>query len=193
MFKVWGNIIYAMDHILHGLSDGMKGGDIRYIVTNRDYGSEFVEMLMDSSLVHLMLFMNHDSLPLGLAHDSCAMYCQLGFCRFGSMHRYGHGGDLQLVRYARIKSISMHIVWFMVGKDGILLNPIWLLLTGAEKNGGQRGYDSVGSKLCIHGHGKPANSILCLSPFNPVVELHFDWLFGWGLDAVAKSISPSGL
>ena len=74
LFKVWGNIIYGMNHILQGLSDGMKGGDIRYIVTNCDYGSGFVETLMDSSLVYLMIFMNHDSLPLGLAHDSCVMY-----------------------------------------------------------------------------------------------------------------------
>ena len=56
----------------------MKGGDIRYIVTNHDYGSGFVEMLMDSNLVHLMLFMNRDILPLGLAHDSCAMYLSFG-------------------------------------------------------------------------------------------------------------------
>ena len=81
MFKVWGDIIYGMNHILQGLSDCMKGGDIRYIVTNRDYGSGFVETLMDSTLVHLMLFVNHDSLPLGLAHDSYAMYLSFeGFC-----------------------------------------------------------------------------------------------------------------
>ena len=60
--------------MFQGLSDGMKGGDIRYIVTSHDYGCGFVEMLMDSSLVHLMLFVNHDSVPLGLAHDSYAMY-----------------------------------------------------------------------------------------------------------------------
>ena len=35
--------------------------------------------LMDSSLVHLMLFINCDTLPLGLAHDSCAIYFHLGF------------------------------------------------------------------------------------------------------------------
>ena len=79
-FKVWGNIIYGMGHILQGLSDGMKGGGIRYIVTNRDYGSGFVETLMESSLVHLILFVNRDSLPLVLAHDSCAMY--LSFAGF---------------------------------------------------------------------------------------------------------------
>ena len=79
MFKVWGNIIYGMDHILQVLSDGMKGGDIRYIVTNTDYGSGFVEMLMDSILVHSMLFMNLDSLPLVLYHDSCTMYLSFGF------------------------------------------------------------------------------------------------------------------
>ena len=67
-----------MNHISHGLSDGMKGGDIRYMVTNHDYGSGFVETLMDSILVHLMLFMNHGSLPLGLAHDNCVMYLSFG-------------------------------------------------------------------------------------------------------------------
>ena len=56
----------------------MKGGDTLYIVINRDYGSGFVEMIIDSSMVHLMLFVNHDSLPLGLGHDSCAMYLSFG-------------------------------------------------------------------------------------------------------------------
>ena len=52
MFNVWGDIVYGMNHILQGLSDGMKGGDIRYIVANHDNRSGFVEMIMDSSLVH---------------------------------------------------------------------------------------------------------------------------------------------
>ena len=56
----------------------MKGGDIQYIVANHDYGSGFDEMIMDSSLVHLMFFVNHDSLPLGLDHDSRAMYLSFG-------------------------------------------------------------------------------------------------------------------
>ena len=38
--------MYGMNHILQGLSDGMKGGDIRYIVANCDYGSGFDEMIM---------------------------------------------------------------------------------------------------------------------------------------------------
>ena len=100
-----------------------------------------------------------------------------GVFRFGSTQRYGNGGDLQIVRYSCINFISLHIVWFMVGKDGILLIPIWLLLASAERNGGQRGYDSIGSKHCINGHNKHANSSLCLSPFNSMAGLHFDWLF----------------
>ena len=56
----------------------MKGGDNIYFVTSRDYGSGFVEMLMDSSLVHLMLFVNRENLPLGLAHNSYAMYLSFG-------------------------------------------------------------------------------------------------------------------
>ena len=67
MFNVWGDIVYGINHILHGLSNGMKGGDNRYSVTSRDYGSGFVVMLMDSSLVHLMLIKNIDSLPLRLS------------------------------------------------------------------------------------------------------------------------------
>ena len=66
MFKVWGDIIYGMNHILQGLSDGMKGGMKRYLVANRDYGGGFVEMLMDSILVHLMLVGKCDNLPLRL-------------------------------------------------------------------------------------------------------------------------------
>ena len=56
----------------------MKGGDIRYDVTKRDYGSGFAEMLIDSSLVHVILFVNRDILPLGLAHDIYAMYFSFG-------------------------------------------------------------------------------------------------------------------
>ena len=78
MFNVWGDTVYGMNHILQGLSDGKKGGDIRYIVVNHDYGSGFLEMIMDSILVHLMLFVNRYSLPLGLAHDSFAMYFSFG-------------------------------------------------------------------------------------------------------------------
>ena len=62
--------------------------------------SGFDKSLMDSNLVHLMLVEKCDSLPLGLTHDGCALYCHLGFNRFDSMHRDGHGGDLQIVRYS---------------------------------------------------------------------------------------------
>ena len=53
-----------MSHILQGLSDGMKGAMKRCLLSIRDYGSGFVETLMDSILVHLMLVGKHDSLPL---------------------------------------------------------------------------------------------------------------------------------
>ena len=45
-FNIWGDIVYGMNHILQGLSNGMKGGDIRYIVANCDYGSGFDETIM---------------------------------------------------------------------------------------------------------------------------------------------------
>ena len=51
MFKVWGDMLYGINHTLQGLSVGMKGGDNRYFVTSHDYGSGFVETLMDTSLV----------------------------------------------------------------------------------------------------------------------------------------------
>ena len=53
------------------------GGIKRYLVTRLEYGSGFDESLMDSSLVHLMLVEKCDSVPLGLAHDGCTMYCHL--------------------------------------------------------------------------------------------------------------------
>ena len=82
MFKVWGHMIYGINHMFQGLSVGMEGGIKRYLVTRLDYGSGFNESLMDSSLVHLMLNEKHDNLPLGLANDSCEMHCHLGFRRF---------------------------------------------------------------------------------------------------------------
>ena len=64
--------------MFEGLCIGMEGGDNRYFVTSCDYGNGFDVSLMDSNLVHLLLFVNHDNLPLGLAHDSCAMYLSFG-------------------------------------------------------------------------------------------------------------------
>ena len=66
MFNIWGDIVYGINHMFQGLSNGMKGGDNRYSVTSRDYGSGFVVMLMDSILVHLMLVGKRDSLPIRL-------------------------------------------------------------------------------------------------------------------------------
>ena len=104
MFNIWGDIVYGINHISQGLSDGMKGGDIQYNVTNRDFGSGFVEMLMDSVLVHLMLFMNRDNLPLGLAHNSYAMYLEFGISLFRSTQKFGHGGDPQLAKVSHMSS-----------------------------------------------------------------------------------------
>ena len=72
----------------------MEGDNSRYLVTRLDYGSGFDKLLMDSSLVHLMLFIKCDILPLGLAHNSCALYCDLGFIRFVPVQRDGHRNDL---------------------------------------------------------------------------------------------------
>ena len=49
-------------------------------------------------MVRLKLVEKRDSLPLGLAHDGCALYCHLGFIHFGSAQIDGHGSDLQTVR-----------------------------------------------------------------------------------------------
>ena len=76
----------------------MEGGIKRYLVTRLDYGGGFDKSLMDSILVHLMLIEKHDSLPLGLAHDGCALYCHLGFICFGSPQRDGHGSDFQTMK-----------------------------------------------------------------------------------------------
>ena len=76
----------------------MQGGIKRYLVTRLDYGSGFDDSLTDSSLLHSKLIEKCDSLPLCLAHDGCALYCHLGFIRFGSMQRDGHRSDLLTVR-----------------------------------------------------------------------------------------------
>ena len=66
MFKVWGDMIYGINHTFQGLIIGMEGGNNRYLATRHDYGSGLDKMLMDSSLVHLMLVEKHDILPLRL-------------------------------------------------------------------------------------------------------------------------------
>ena len=57
----------------------MKGGHNRYFVTSRDYGSGFVETLMNSTLVHLMLVGKRDSLPLRLGSRWMCIALSLGF------------------------------------------------------------------------------------------------------------------
>ena len=80
----------------------MEGGIKQFLVTRLDYGIGFDKSLMDSSLVHLMLFIKCSRFSLGLAHTNYALYCHLGFNRFGLAQRDGHGGDLQIVSYARM-------------------------------------------------------------------------------------------
>ena len=66
--------------MFQGLSDGMKGGDNRYFVTSRDYGSGFVETLKDSNLLHLMLVQKCDSLSLRLGSRwTCITFDIWGF------------------------------------------------------------------------------------------------------------------
>ena len=88
--------------LFEGLSVGVEGGINQYLATRLDYESEFDDTLMDFILVHLMLIEKCDSLPLGLAHDGCTLYCHLGFLHFGSAQRDGHGSELHLVRYAHM-------------------------------------------------------------------------------------------
>ena len=64
--SIWGDMIYGINHTFQGLSVGMEGGMKRYFVTSCDYGCGFVDSLMDSSLVHLMLIEKNDSLPIRL-------------------------------------------------------------------------------------------------------------------------------
>ena len=59
-------------------------------------------------LVHSMCLDKRDSLPSGLAHKGCAMYCHLGFLDFGSAKEDSHGSNLPIVRYAYIEFIRLH-------------------------------------------------------------------------------------
>ena len=84
--------------IFQGLSVGVEGGINQYLATRLDYGSGFYDSLIDSILVHSMLVEKCDILPLGLAHDGCALCCHLQFIRFGSAQRDGNGSDLHTMR-----------------------------------------------------------------------------------------------
>ena len=82
MFKVWGDMIYGINHTFQGLSIGMEGGINRYLVTMLDYGSGFDKSLMDSSLVHLMLVEKRDSVPLRLGSRWMCITLSFGVSAF---------------------------------------------------------------------------------------------------------------
>ena len=46
MFKVWGDMVYGINHTFQGLSIGMEGGIKRYLVIRFDYGSGFDKSLI---------------------------------------------------------------------------------------------------------------------------------------------------
>ena len=82
MFKVWGDMIYGINHMFQGLRVGMKGGNNQYLATRNDYGSGFDKMLMDSNLVHLMLVEKCDSLPLRLGSRWMCIALSFGVSSF---------------------------------------------------------------------------------------------------------------
>ena len=81
MFKVWGiDVLYGMNHMIQGLSNDMEGGMKHYLGASRDYGSGFMETIMGSNLVYLMLVGKRDSLPLRLGSRSmCIAFDIWGF------------------------------------------------------------------------------------------------------------------
>ena len=80
--RVWGDIIYGINHTFKGLCVGVEGGMKRYFVTSRDYGSGFVETLMNSSLVHLMHVGKHENLPHRLGSRWICIALSLGVSSF---------------------------------------------------------------------------------------------------------------
>ena len=44
--RVWGDMIYGINHTFHALSVGMEGGIKRYLVIRFDYGSGFDKSLI---------------------------------------------------------------------------------------------------------------------------------------------------
>ena len=53
-----------MNHMIQGLSNDMEGGMRHYLGETHDYGSGFMETIMGSNLVHLMLVGKCDNLPI---------------------------------------------------------------------------------------------------------------------------------
>ena len=88
--------------------------------------------------------------PLGLPHNECVMHLTFGVSLFGSTQGYGHGCDVQLVKVSLRDLISMHISLVFSWKVWHNPHPDFsFFLAGVEKDGGQRGYDTIGSKHCI--------------------------------------------
>ena len=114
MFKVWGDMIYGINHAFQGLSVGMEGGIKRYLVKRIDYGSGFDKSLMESILVHLMLIEKCDSLPLRLG--SQWMFIALSF-GVSSFWLYAEGWPWRRPLACEVclcELIILHIIWFTV-------------------------------------------------------------------------------
>ena len=99
------NIWYK--HMVAGFKLYVRGGHV-VLQWHNTMESGFLCRFNGFQLVHSMCLDKRDSLPSGLAHKGCAMYCHLGFLLFGSMKEETHGGDLPSVRYAYIELICLH-------------------------------------------------------------------------------------
>ena len=82
-----------MNHTIQGLSNDMEGGMKHYYGVSRDYGSGFMETIMGSNLVHLMVVRKRDSLPIRLGSRWILNAFDVRVLLFGSAQRYAHGGD----------------------------------------------------------------------------------------------------
>ena len=72
-----------------------------------------------------------DSLPLGLAHDGCALCLSFGvFLHFGSPQGEDHGGDLHTVRYDSLGLYAYTLFGLLLFNMAIHLIPHF---AGAER------------------------------------------------------------
>ena len=103
--------------------------------------------------------------PLGLAHDGCVMHLKFGVSLFGSTQRHGNGGEPHLVNISLCELICMYIsLVFSLEGMAYFSSLFGCWLASAEGDGGQHGYNTVGSQRCIRGHRKLAYQACACPP-----------------------------
>ena len=134
MKKGGETITYGRNHMIAGFNPSC--GKWTYIAMQRNlnYGEWVWYGISGFQLVHSMLLGERDSLPLGLAHDGCALCLS-----FGVFEIWLHVAEIPWKRPPNcevcfVGFIHLHIVWFNVSECGHTYHPPFCLcFSGAER------------------------------------------------------------